>query len=682
MNSSLSGLIGKILKYTFFWFLLVWLLLSGSVFYRYIFEVSSKTIAKWGTFVEAIFDTITFLPYTNMKGNNSFYKGLLFNSCIKASSDWWSQKFEDDLCKVTTTDYRNYFVKLKTDDRKWSDWVPVTLDDIKFTYETIIKDNVRKVADLQPYNKLEVALTNDKRLRVSFPNSSIDNILFFTNFILPQHKLHSTDFESYVAEFSRNPVRTNCAKLEPQNKDPNSLIFNLLECPSSSLNYYQIKSFKSFEAFQKSFAQSQQSIIDMYSYPQNLSGYDWYNAVLSSYMTLFFNNTSRRINTPIKEWLISLINSDFYSEGFQAFLKRDHSLFNSRQIQWKNILKPLQEFNPSDELNKQDFDKLNIAPLPWEISIKNRNNKNTYYSNELINNKNIRILLDREFDKITVSYNWWPDITTKTFDKKKRITFYNIWTDQNNLQYGLNTYKIKAYRGKNSYNIMDINFYVIEEGEDISSSWAIDDVDPARKIKIIYQKEPNSYFVVNRLVEIFKKKWINKYFVFLGYTDTAELEGKIVTEDYDIVIRSINLAWKQDISPLFLTDSPAVNPTFFKNPDFAGFINQYYYSTQKTQEIVKSEIDKIYASELPLIILGKNITPIYLRSSFKGFKPDSLQLYESTLREYLFNNIKLVHGIDLDRNVIFNYGNFLHFLMQATGQTGSLTPESSSGTTL
>jgi hypothetical protein len=94
-----------------------------------------------------------------------------------------------------------------------------------------------------------IALEDD-RIKVSFPTISPDNINFFTNAILPKHIVDSMDLETYKNYFSLAPVTDGCAKIMPQSKDINSLIFDVNDCDDTNFAYYQIKSYESFEDFE------------------------------------------------------------------------------------------------------------------------------------------------------------------------------------------------------------------------------------------------------------------------------------------------------------------------------------------------------------------------------------------------------------------------------------------------
>jgi hypothetical protein len=57
------------------------------------------------------------------------------------------------------------------------------------------------------------------------------------------------NFQNYREIFSVQPVYTNCANIVSQTTDQYSLIFNLINCKDTNLNFYQIKNLVSQDNF-------------------------------------------------------------------------------------------------------------------------------------------------------------------------------------------------------------------------------------------------------------------------------------------------------------------------------------------------------------------------------------------------------------------------------------------------
>jgi hypothetical protein len=104
---------------------------------------------------------------------------------------------------------------------------------------------------LERYSNLDIAMEADQ-VKVTFKNSSQDNTIFFTNYILPKHALVEPNQAMYTQSFALEPVYNNCAKIKTQTTDQDSLIFDLSNCADTSLGYYQIKKVSSFDTFKES----------------------------------------------------------------------------------------------------------------------------------------------------------------------------------------------------------------------------------------------------------------------------------------------------------------------------------------------------------------------------------------------------------------------------------------------
>ena len=137
----------RILTY-FFWVICgFWVIITSILCYQFLsdnWEVVSK---KWWTFVEAIFDQISYLPYLKNDWQSVFYQSFLFDSCIDYSTlnnEW----LEGTNCKIITQDYQTYYVSVEWTWKQWSDGTPWSIDDVFFTYDKIIRQNAWEIKSL------------------------------------------------------------------------------------------------------------------------------------------------------------------------------------------------------------------------------------------------------------------------------------------------------------------------------------------------------------------------------------------------------------------------------------------------------------------------------------------------------------------------------------------------------
>ncbi len=167
-------------------------------------------------------------------------------------------------------------------------YIAAVLPLLKYIYGKL-KENYRNKGFLDSYKNITViANEDDGNLQVIFPKASIDNMIFFTNFILPSHLLANKDLETYFTSFYKNPIGTNCARLQHATHDDSSVIFDLSACKDVPLKYYQVKQFDDIEKLQEYISKNPETIdliIDEGPHP----GYALNRVVLNKFATLFFN---------------------------------------------------------------------------------------------------------------------------------------------------------------------------------------------------------------------------------------------------------------------------------------------------------------------------------------------------------------------------------------------------------
>jgi hypothetical protein len=105
---------------------------------------------------------------------------------------------------------------------------------------------------------------DNEKIKVKFTESNVDNITFFSNFILPEHILKNKKIDFYKNEYSQNPIKSNCANLQKNLKDKNSIIFDLGQCNDSYIKNYQVKKFDNFLNMENYVNTTQDNIIDSY----------------------------------------------------------------------------------------------------------------------------------------------------------------------------------------------------------------------------------------------------------------------------------------------------------------------------------------------------------------------------------------------------------------------------------
>lgn len=647
----------RILRYSFFVVLILWVITSIFILYRYVWFSSNKTTSKWWTFVEWIFDSTSYLPYLRTDLQSSFYQGLLFNWCLKYSITQEGFRFQEDFCKVETKDNKTYTVYLMPGNIR-SDGTPLSLDDILFTYQDIIINNKRWIKSLSAYKDISIKKESDSSLTVTFPSDSVDNKLFFTQYILPSHVLEDFDFQSYRELFSVQPIYTNCANIVSQTTDQYSLIFNLVNCSDTNLNFYQIKNYPAFKEFSNIFDEKKNSIVDVYVDKETFPGYEQHNLLTNKLVTVFFNTNSPKLRIRTRRALWWLIKHNFYTTWYDQYLiKNTDWLFDVFLSTGLNIKDYLTTNYQWDTVVKKDLIDSWIDPLPKEASITNGNKKLVYYTENTLDKYPFTVELDTTYDRVAIEYKWKLLSATSYSAKTKKATFT---FGSNNFGTGLNKYTIRWWKSNKKTSIATIDIYDITPTKNNS--------DDISKISILYYNTPTYEAIINNLSSIFTSFDIQNHFSFERINSADELEWRLLLGDYDIIINTIDMGLKRDITKLFATDSAMKNPSQYQNSQLISLLQKY---TENPSQKTLNDINNIYSKDMPFVILWKDFVPLQVKISVaqKLFNTgeNKLELYDYNRRDLIYKNLKLVNTVHIDGKKVWDYNNFSLFIKNTLG---------------
>lgn len=224
------------------------------------------------------------------------------------------------MCDVTTKDYKNYYVSLSKELYRIDDKA-LTIEDLLFTYQTLLKENVRKIPDLNAYSKIEITKTSDSTIKVSFPKQSRDKILLFTNPLLPKHILENKDLDYYLKTFAKQPVYISCAVLDLMKSHDSNFIIDVSQCKDLYPKIIQLRLFPD-ENQAISYLQSKGSIVDYILVDSEKQ--DLFQAISAQYTgiynpsstlyTLFFN-----INT-VSDSMRKALSNNLISQNYDNLL--------------------------------------------------------------------------------------------------------------------------------------------------------------------------------------------------------------------------------------------------------------------------------------------------------------------------------------------------------------------------
>lgn len=628
------------------------------IWYQYVRFSSQEIVTKWGTFVEGIFETTSFLPYLQNDFSSNFYQWLLFNSCLIYKEDGSTQ---NDICSIQTSDNKKYEISLAKGMIR-SDGTPVSLEDVFFTYDKIIRQNHRNIKFLDSYKSIKIEKEGSS-ITLTFPTASVDNKAFFTNYILPEHILKEATIQEYITNFSMEPVYTNCANIVSQTTDQYSLIFNLINCKDTNLNFYQIKNLQTFSTFQTSVQDGKGSIVDAYINKENL---DWYvekQLLTNKLITFFFNTQSPQMRVRTRRALWWFIKSNFYTGEYQKYLaKYNEPLFSQFISDGENVQDFLKRnYGTENTIAKEDLIDIGIWALPTTVTMTNEEPKLAYYLENFDGTTGIQVTLDKEYTKAYVEYNW-KNYYDSSFKSKSKILKYDIGESENNFSSWLNKYKIYGVDSKGIKDFVgSIDVY------NIKTTSAETDEEPVEKIKIVYYNDELYNFIVEHLKTIFFEKNILKYFDFVQVNSAEELESKITMWEYDIVINVIDMGIKKDLTNLFITDNAKVNPSQYQSQNIANRLTQYVNSdSESTKSKLAKQINDTYSTDMPLLFLGKVFIPISFKENIydKVFWSGKMELYEHNRRDIIYEQIHLVNNINIDWQKVWDKNNFSDFLNQ------------------
>ena len=644
--------------------LVLWLIVTFVFLYFYFLSTWSSEVKKWGTFVEWIFGEVSYLPYLKTDDQSVFYQKFLFRSCLNPYKKDEEGNFVQDLCKVYTEDNQNYVLKLVDESAVWSDWTPVSVEDIFFTYDEILHKNRWGISSLNTWSSVSVSMA-DWKIEVKFPTISPDNVNFFMNSILPRHVVNSMDLDGYINYFSSSPITNWCAKIMSQTKDVNSLIFDLNSCTDTNFAYYQVKNYWSFENFEKFLMwKDKKAMVDAYSSLYSLEWFTWQNVLTSKLLWVFFNTDSWKANVRLRRSIWWLIYHNFFTWDYKEFVNEYNGEFLNYYVSaGENVSELISRLSLTGDAAVVDANDLKDSwaqELPSSMSINWVDRKFVFFVQKPENSLDLEIKFSNEFSNIKIksSVNW-STRSPKNYKSKDKKVVYKLVNWQN-LKVWVNNFTISWFIKNKTYTIASIDVYVFDK---LSVS---DSSDNQRKLSVLYYNDPASVFAIQQMRGEFKDAWILDNFVFEPVYNAEELEWKLLMWTYDIYVWTVDLGSRTDILPLFGTEDPLLNPSRYRNPVLSSLINQYYKSRD---ENVKSQINILLAQDMPVIFIWNTYEPVQLQEKIKNdvfpVTDDwvNAEVYAYKWRYDIYSKYSIVHSVRLDKENSLNAEKFETYLV-------------------
>lgn len=624
--------------------------------YQFLSENGEKINTKWGTFVEAIFNQVSYLPYLKNDWQSLFYQSFLFDACADYNTIN-EQGLQGSHCKLNTSDYQTYYVSLAGTGNTRSDGQARTLEDIYFTYEKIIHQNIWWIKTLTSYTDLKVEKEKD-RIKITFPSSTTDNNYFFTFAILPQHILAQATFEDYTSAFAANPITSGCGKLVPKSSDTQSLIFNLVDCKETNFAFYQIKNYPDFESLSKSILEENSTIVDAYADQVQLSNYERVNVVKSDLLTFFFNTKSPKMKVRLRRALGGLINSKFYvGEEYGKFLRMyKGKLLKKFYSDGSNIQEFINRISLTEKdegVQQKDLEDSWVQALKKSISIDGVERKFVFYTPKTDTTTNLEIKFSNQFENIKVKDTKGHTFSPKNYKKTDKKISYPLENGKN-LNPGQNQYTIVGSIKGKTYTIANIDLYVLATSEKPQEATS------DRKIKVVYYNNLESNFAIKQFRKLLENAKILDNFLFEQVSSPEQFEAKIVMEDYDILLTTISMGMKKDVHKVLATDDSLMNPSKYTNPNLTNLFKQYMKNPQQTE--IVNQINGIVAQDMPLVIVGHPYDFINIKKNLITPEFSSDTLFEYNRRNRLYTTTTLTQSVELNFKKVKNIREFINYL--------------------
>ncbi len=644
----------RLLRYSFFVIFVLFLIVSVGVFYNYVRNSSEYVVSKWWTYVEWLTNTTSYLPYLNQDSQSYFYQSLLFRSCLDYNRlENWQIEYISDLCKVETKDNKEYTVTL-SEQVSWSNGVPMSINDVYFTFQDILALNKLNFEGNKIRDGTEVILESDT-IKVTFPNESFDNMLFFTNHILPKHVLLEPNIDMYKQDFAISPVYNGCAKIQEQSKDVYSLIFDLSECDNSNIGFYQLKQILDLGDFSKDL-EEKWSIIDTYKWADTFTGYSQQELQTDKYAILFFNTDSNNmlVRTRRALWWFIKHNIDIANSNINLFSEYDWTLFNQFWSTWWN-LEEFIDLKVWEWISIKSLSDSWVWEVPEEISIKNTTKAFLYYLPEEKKSVDLNLTFARwNYPKLGVQYMDWEIQEVKNYDSTKRTATYTISADNKNIQDWNNTYTIYWINGNTKDRLSTINLYRVWEA-DTELSWE------TNQFKVLYIDTDNSNYIINKLKLILNEKWISEDFKFEAIDTIANLEAKLLIWDYDMVLWIVDSTMREWFYKFITSSSVLINPTNYTTPQMSSMLKNYEIDNNDTSTV--KQINEIYANDMPFVVLGTEKSFVNIKNTILNkLETQDLYWHENNWQDNIYKNLSLTNNVYVDNAKLWNIENFRNYL--------------------
>ena len=554
----------KLKKYLFLISILFLVISLSHLVYTFLYNDSKVVPIKWWTVSEWLIWSFPSLnPLRPLTGNNKYIVNLLYRSLLKYDSN--QNKIVSDLASCDIENLKQIECYLK-DNIFWSNWEPITTEDIISTYTLLQNTWVNKItSSLLEWTTIEqnnntIIFKNEKR-DINFLNiffqpilskntiDSIGNDTIFWDFPT-QEQIYSWDFviSNISSDLTLWITKIFLTRNEYNNNwNISKLIIKLFPNTNSLLQNKEVVNI---------FNDSRNIIWD--SIPRLES----HKYTLPQYVALFININNIK-NVELRNYIFNKINT---SNLITLIWKENFEKVNNPYLTNKSIEK---------ELNNKNFEKIlwSIWYIKKSKIISNYLPSTNTYSNEANIKENKEISLDIKDEDLTIDkfqvdskYIIEPQYVDKyNFVTKDDILLqWNAWKGVNAIY--INDYKLANFKSNSSkfYYRLKLSYNTIKEW--INSYKIIFEENWEKKLKeeifFVYSKDKNK-------LEEYKKELIKNLYIKEKEEKEKLLEATV----------------KVEIDKNKLSKLSNLDEQYYYNDDLEKYtLNLYYISTEKELE--------------------------------------------------------------------------------------------------
>ena len=652
-------------------------LLIGHRFYQSISEV---TPSSGGLYSEGVVGKMQFVNpvFADLNPVDENISSLVFSGLMKYNTK--TGKIEDDMAIHTLDVSKKKYTFTLKDDIFWHDGVPVTADDIMFTFQTVIQNVDFKNSLLREnFNGVEIKKINNKVVIFTLKKPYKFFLTNLTTGLLPKHILESVPMENlHLSEFNYlNPIGTG-PYVFVSNIEMNGVAHVTLKRNQSyygeiaKIEEIMFYIFNSFDQLQNSLL----SLDAIQNIPQlqvsqfdNLSAFTLHSYVKPQYVAAFLNTQSEVLkNIKTRLGLVLSVNKEDVLP-----------LMNDSEV----IDTPFLELNSSNWLLQYDIVKaqgaLNDAgwKLPWKQKVQEKtveedsvkvkdvkndenffiapNNGNDFATSKqeffiqgkapqgtksvLINNYALRL-----FDPLKGVFNYKASINIGTMKEGENIYTFTI-IDEDNQKRDIDTLRVYYTTEKQLQEAKQLEYdakrtkvitpEVVKEPvfveKEVDENSMDDNIRINRKgdelvLKIISPQLPKEYGeIAKKLQALWSEVGVISEVELL---EIGDLQEKVKQRDYDVLIFGQSLGYNLDSYPYWHSSQAADGFNFSQLKSF--IIDTLLEDIRATHnEVMRQEklkeVEDALIKEVPAIFLYSPKQYFAISQNIKGIEIENIR---------------------------------------------------------